>query len=127
KAMADFDAIYIIKNLSIQKADLLIDCKYHPMNIRNFQISKKNNQQIAPGVRDCTFMKPILESIYEGKKCFTYFSDIFDMEKAPNPNGYIVDELDTSGRAGKQPSTIGKVCDPPNYCGRNSLSEEFIN
>ena len=71
--MADFDALYILKNLSVQRNELLIDCRYHPMIIRNFQLSEKANKRIAPGVRDCTLMKLVLESIYEGKKCFTYF------------------------------------------------------
>ena len=85
-ALANYSAQFIIKNMSVQFHDLIISCYYNPMNIRNFQISQKGNRNFAIQGRKCTDVKEIVESIFEGKKCFTFFSALQDNLMAKKDN-----------------------------------------
>ncbi|KAJ6218392.1 hypothetical protein RDWZM_009549 [Blomia tropicalis] len=76
KALKKFSALDVLGIYSVQASEILISCKFHPINIRNFQ--SKNHKYNSPGAKNCTDFKPIFESIYEGKKCFTFYSDMYD-------------------------------------------------
>lgn len=68
-ALEAHSASEVIDSLSIRPEELLISCVYHPVNIRNFQIARKENQHIVIDPKNCADMVNILESIYEGRDC----------------------------------------------------------
>lgn len=70
KALSDFPAEQIIKNISVRPEDILIGCVYSPINIRNFQISKKENKNFAINSKKCTELKNLQETIFEDRKWF---------------------------------------------------------
>lgn len=72
-AMTQFTASEIINKLSVQPGEILSSCSYHPVNIRNFQMSLRENQHVVINATDCFKIQPVLQSIFEGRKCFTIF------------------------------------------------------
>lgn len=70
KALSDFSAEQIIKNISVRPDDILMDCVYNPINIRNFQISKKENKNFAIKSKKCVDVRNIQETIFEDRKWF---------------------------------------------------------
>ena len=111
KAMAEYSAQDILKNLSVQQKDVLMGCEYNPINIRNFQINSGENKNFVINSKSCKKIKNVLGSIYEGKKCFTYFSDLVKNEEM-GPD----DELDITG----------ENCREPDFCEkRRRWSREF--
>lgn len=72
-AMTQFTASEIINKLSVQPKEILGSCSYHPVNIRNFKISRKANQHVVINATDCFKIQPVLQSIFENRKCFTIF------------------------------------------------------
>lgn len=72
-AMEQFTASEIINKLSVQPEEILSSCSYHPVNIRNFQINRHQNQHLMINATDCQEIQPILQSIFENRKCFTLF------------------------------------------------------
>ena len=96
QALKQFNTYQVIHQYSVQAADILIECKFYPIKVRKFQsqLSYPDNQHIVDVDGDdkverrfnskyCTTIKAVMSSIYEGKKCFTYFSDLYD-----NNNNY---------------------------------------
>lgn len=72
-AMSQFTASEIINKLSVQPREILASCSYHPVNIRNFQMSRRANQHVVINATDCFKIQPVLQSIFENRKCFTIF------------------------------------------------------
>ncbi len=72
-AMEQFPASEIIKKLSVQPEELLDSCSYHPVNIRSFQLNRLQNQHVVINATDCLAIQPIMQSIFENRKCFTIF------------------------------------------------------
>lgn len=70
KALSDFPAEQIIKNISVRLDDILLDCVYNPINIRNFQISKIENKNFAIKSKKCTDIKNMTETIFEYRKWY---------------------------------------------------------
>ena len=94
RALRRFNASDIIAKYSVQFQHLIGDCQFHSVNIRSFQPPPPQQQlhqsQSPPnyrmGSRKCVQIKQVLETIYEGKKCFTFFSDIYDIMNDDNNN-----------------------------------------
>jgi hypothetical protein len=68
KALENFPAHYIFDYLSIEIESLVKVCYFKP------ESTKDNNSN--PETIDCRKIAPIIPSIYEGRKCFTYFSQL---------------------------------------------------
>jgi hypothetical protein len=70
-ALDDFPAHYIFDNLSIGIESLVKKCYFKPESTKDNQDQDSNPEKI-----DCKKIAPIIPSIYEGRKCFTYFSQL---------------------------------------------------
>lgn len=77
-ALMKFSAKEVILNQSVQYVQLLEECTYHPIQIRTLN-PKKATKKFRPVY--CNKYKLYLPSIYDGRKCFTFFSDLVDVEK----------------------------------------------
>lgn len=102
-----YNASDIISKYSVRLEDLISDCKFHPVNIRSFQKSSESHRM---GTKNCQAIKPVLESIYEGQKCFTFFSDLFDVSKSM-PTDVQMENLPNSGDCDKS----NRFCDPQEF------------
>ena len=70
--MSTYDLInYFSANIS----SIIRSCKYKPINYR--RMDNKSEEYLGP--IDCTMIKAYVPSIYFGRKCFTYFSNLVDM------------------------------------------------
>jgi hypothetical protein len=74
KAFKTYPAKQIMGNHSLRSQDLITNCIYNPINLRH------DSNLFGPELDgiNCTEIAPIVESIYEGRKCFTFFSRLRD-------------------------------------------------
>lgn len=79
KALADYSALQVINEKSLKETDVVKACLFRPMNVRNLPPGRETDERLAQPFK-CDRIKQPLPSIYIGRKCFTYFSDIFDMK-----------------------------------------------
>ncbi len=77
KAFKEFSALQIFNNLSLSINDLVTDCFYAPEVQRDRW--RDNNAHIE--YMNCSQIGPIVSSIYEGRKCFTFFSQLNNTEE----------------------------------------------
>jgi hypothetical protein len=72
KAFKEFSALQIFNNLSLSINDLVTDCFYAP----EVQRDRWSDDNDHIEYMNCSEMGPIVPSIYEGRKCFTFFSQL---------------------------------------------------
>jgi hypothetical protein len=70
KAFKTYLANEIMKIHSLKPEDLITKCIYNPINLRHDSGSLGSRLESI----NCTEIASIVESIYEGRKCFTFFS-----------------------------------------------------
>lgn len=80
-ALESHTANEIIDKLSVAKHELLELCYFKPFNIRSIHVKPLRIKPV-----DCEWIKPIVSSIYEGRKCFTYFSLVMNQRQRASGN-----------------------------------------
>ena len=78
-ALTDFNGTDIIQNYSLRLDQLIRWCKFRPINIRTLQ-RRKANSTILQTEFDCEKIKQPLPIVYDGRKCFMYFSDLENVQ-----------------------------------------------
>lgn len=71
-ALTRWGAIEVIGKQSLRLEELLNSCHFHVFNLMQF--GRASTTQLPPV--ECFDIRPPLESIYEGRKCFTFFSNV---------------------------------------------------
>ncbi|OTF79644.1 hypothetical protein BLA29_003749 [Euroglyphus maynei] len=81
KAFEDYNAYEVIVEKSVQIDDIVAGCKVYPVSIRNMfdSISLIEDRLSIDGV-ECSKLQEYMPSVYEGQKCFTYFSSMHEMK-----------------------------------------------
>lgn len=89
-ALENYTALEVIQNISVKIEDLDHQCRFYPVNIRN----KNKSDPFYTSFISCQTIQSVLPIVYDGKKCFTYFSDLVDVKKdwkfVP-PDNFIID------------------------------------
>lgn len=73
KALEEFSEFEVIEVQSVAIESLIHNCTFRPLNLR-FNPNGLWDKSIK-----CESMVSILKSIYNRRKCFTYFADLFDL------------------------------------------------
>lgn len=90
KAFQKFTLKQLIFKESVQLDELVTFCKYHPINIRynSVQDESMNFKPI-----NCTSIKPALQTIFLGRKCFSFFGTFIQQDNL------IISQKDNHDRA----------------------------
>ncbi|XP_027202301.2 uncharacterized protein LOC113796263 [Dermatophagoides pteronyssinus] len=81
KAFEDYTAYEVIVEKSIQIEDIVAGCKVYPVSIRNmFDSTSLIEDPLSIDGVECSQLQEYMPSIYEGQKCFTYFSSMHEMK-----------------------------------------------
>lgn len=75
RAVQDFTALEVIANKSVSLKAINHKCAFHPLKLRNFE---NTSDPFFMEQIDCQDLKPVVPLVYNGKKCFTYFSQLVD-------------------------------------------------
>lgn len=82
KAFEDYTAYEVIVEKSVQIEEIVAGCKVYPVSIRNMfdSVTLVEDPLSIDGI-ECSNLQEYMPSVYEGQKCFTYFSSMHDMKE----------------------------------------------
>lgn len=73
-ALNNFHGYEVINKQSLKLTDLVRWCQFKPVNVRSFRICNDSFSDVNSDVFDCERIKKPIPIIYDGRKCFVYFS-----------------------------------------------------
>lgn len=121
-AMSNHSALDIMSKYSVRLEELIGKCEFVPMNVRQVHLFREEGENVCrPMPIPCDQIFPILESIYEGKKCFTLFSNYKSKLNFCENGTKIWTNTDLGRRPtkGKRPSWHGLGPDHKGDLGKN--------